>query len=280
MKFTLEVSSIGCLYSYKQTDLIVGPTLFNGYLNNEEQTVKVFANINGQIYLKTGDLARYNARGELVHVGRIDFQIKIRGQRVETTEIENTIINFSPDKISNCLVIKAPQNDDSLVAYIISSDPHHDIRQIRAYCERYLRQYMVPSYFVVLDKLPVNATGKIDRKQLPAPVLYFHTPSDFTETNDQPTSELEAQVHQLWCFEFRLRSIPRHMNCFALGGSSLLLMQLFNKYQAQLTPDKQLNVLDFFINSTIANHTQLLIKSKPTTTILWHPLHLLQGTSS
>ena len=258
---------------------MIGPTLFNGYLNDRERTTKVFVNTNGNIYLKTGDLARYNARGELVHAGRVDFQVKIRGQRVETTEIENTIINFSPHKISNCLVIKTSQNDDLLIAYLISSDPEHDIAQIREYCQRHLRQYMVPSYFIILDKLPVNTSGKIDRKQLPPPVLLSCTSIHLKQNDDQFVSELERRVHRLWCSEFRLDSISRHTNCFELGGSSLSLMQLFNTYKFQLVAGKQLNVLDFFINPTIANHAQLLINSQFQSTTAWHPLQLVQGMS-
>ena len=209
----------------------------------------------------------------------MDFQIKIRGQRVETTEIENTIINYSPDRISNCLVVKAPHNDDSLIAYIVSSDLAYDISQIRDHCQRHLRQYMVPSHFVVLDKLPVNASGKIDRKQLPLLALLSDASTNLPQINNPFTSELETRVFDLWRSEFGLPNISHHMNCFELGGSSLSLMQLFNKYQHQLVPDKKLNVLDFFINPTIANHAQLLMNSESKTTTIWHPLHLIQGMS-
>ena len=232
------------------------------------------------MYLKTGDLARYNTRGELVHAGRVDFQIKIRGQRVETVEIENTILTYSPDKISNCLVIKTSQDDDLLIAYIISTDLGMDTASIRDYCQKYLRQYMVPSYFIVLDKFPVTATGKVNRKELPFPTPLCHTPIDVPQIGAHTMSELEARVHRLWCSEFHLDSIPPHANCFALGGSSLSLMHLFNAYQFHLVRDKQLHVLDFFINPTIANHAQLLNNSISKTNTDWYPLHLKQGNFS
>ena len=247
-------------------------------MNDPKRTAKAFVSIDNHIYLKTGDLARYNARGELVHAGRLDFQIKVRGQRVETTEIENTVINFSPEKISNCLIIKTSQNDDLLIAYLVSHDLDIDTTEVRDYCQKHLRQYMVPSYFVVLDKFPVTATGKVNRKELPLPALLSHTLADFSQVDEQPMSELERRVHHLWCSELRLRNIPRHMNCFALGGSSLSLIHLFNAYQFQLVPDKQLYVLDFFLDPTIANHTELLINSISKTSINWYPLHLMQGS--
>ncbi len=236
--------------------------------------------INNEIYLKTGDLARYNVRGELVHAGRVDFQIKIRGQRVETTEIEETIMKCCPEKIFNSLVTKIPQMGDVLVAYVISNDSDLDTEEIRSHCKKHLRQYMVPSYFIVLDKFPLNSNGKIDRKQLPLPTSLYDVPSDFVQIEDQSMSELEKRVRNLWCSTLRLNHISRDTNCFTLGGSSLSLMQLFNYYQFHLVPEKQLNVLDFFINPTIADHVQLLINSKSKTQIVWRPLHLEQGMFS
>jgi hypothetical protein len=247
-------------------------------LNDPERTTNMFVTIDNQLYIQTGDLARYNARGELVHVGRVDFQIKIHGQRVETTEIESTIINCSPSKISNCLVTKVPQNDDLLVAYVISNDSELETEAIRNYCNKHLRQYMVPSYFVVLDKFSLNVNGKVDRKQLPLPSLRCDASTNVVRIKDRPMSELEEKVHRLWCSILRLDTVPCHMNCFGLGGSSLSLMQLFNYYQFHLVPDKQLNVLDFFINPTIAKHVQLLTNSKTKTHTIWSPLHLVQGT--
>ncbi|CAF4360152.1 unnamed protein product [Rotaria sp. Silwood2] len=259
---------------------IGGPTLFNCYLNDPERTSNMFVTIDNQVFIKTGDLAHYNNRGELVYDGRIDFQIKLRGQRVETVEIENTIIQWSPNKISNCLVTKLPQSDDLLVAYIISNDLKVNTEDIRDYCNKHLRQYMVPSYFIVMDTFPLNSNGKIDRKQLPLPSLQYDVPTNFLRSEDRSISELEEKVHQLWCSTLKVDAVPRHMNCFALGGSSLSLMQMFNYYQFHLTPNKQLNVLDFFLNPTITEHVQLLINSKTKIYVIWSSLHLVQGVTS
>ncbi|CAF3340149.1 unnamed protein product [Rotaria sp. Silwood2] len=219
--------------------------------------------------MKTGDLARYNSDGELVHAGRVDFQIKIRGQRVETAEIENTIMRWSPGKISNCLVMKLPQSDDLLVAYIVSNDLKLNTEDIRDYCNKHLRQYMIPSYFIIMDKFLVNSNGKVDRKQFPLPSLQYNALTNSSRSEDRSMSELEEKVHRLWCSTLRLDAISRDKNCFALGGSSLSLMQFFNYYQFYLAPDKQLNVLDFFANPTITEHVQLLLNSKTKATIIW-----------
>jgi hypothetical protein len=136
---------------------------------------------------------------------------------------------------------------------------------------------MVPTYIVILDKFPLNANGKIDRKQLPLPSLPCDASTKFNPDDDRPMSELEEKVHELWCSTLQLDTVPSHMNCFALGGTSLSLMQFFNYYQYHLTPDKQLNVLEFFMNPTIAEHIQLLTNSKTEAHIIWSSLHLEQG---
>ncbi|CAF4074768.1 unnamed protein product, partial [Adineta steineri] len=148
---------------------IGGPTLFHSYLNDPELSGSRFTAINNQVYIKTGDLARYNAQGKLYYVERTDFQIKIRGQRLETTEIENTITNSYPGKISDCVVTKLAQNEDLLVAYVVSKASELDTEQIRNHCNKHLYQYMVPSIFVFLKQLPLNANGKLDRQRLPMP---------------------------------------------------------------------------------------------------------------
>ncbi len=212
-------------------------------------------------------MARYNARGELVPAGRLDFQIKIRGQRVETSEIESTIMGWQSldgthGEISNCLVVKYPNDEDSLVAYIISSNLQLNIDSIRVHCQTHLRQFMVPAYFIVLNKMPLNSNGKVDRKQLPHPSRF--------QPNDKgiKSKSLDDNVRQLWCSLLNLENMPVDdtTTCFALGGSSLTLMQLFNHYQFYLAPHRQLNVLDFFAQPTIAQHISLLTAKETSNT--------------
>ncbi|CAF4100111.1 unnamed protein product, partial [Adineta steineri] len=239
-----------------------GPTLFNGYLNDPELTANKFTTINNEVYFKTGDLARYNAQGKLFYVGRADFQIKIRGQRVETTEIENTITNSYPDKISDCVVTKLAQNDDLLVAYVVSKESELDTEQIRNYCNRHLHQYMIPSIFVFLKQLPLNANGKLDRQRLPTPDISVL----LTDTNDpqylEPKNELETVVHSLWCELFDCNRISTMTNFFNIGGHSLLLIQLYQNYKMTLNIDTtKINISELFQHTTIADHVRLIHQS-------------------
>ncbi|CAF1410830.1 unnamed protein product, partial [Adineta steineri] len=214
---------------------IGGSALFNRYFNDPERTNNMFVTVDNQIYMKTGDLARYNERGELVHAGRIDFQVKVHGQRVETTEIENTIITWSCDKISNCLVTKAPQNNDFLVAYIVSSDLQIDTEEIRQHCSKYLRQYMIPSIFIVLEKLPLNANGKIDPQISSTPDVILidnnlaTSQHNFTYKTDEtssyqscPTTEIQqaylfgrrdyVELGQVSCYSYEEYDLPLQFN--------------------------------------------------------------------
>ncbi len=186
-------------------------------------------------------------------------------------------MNFAPRKISNCLVCKLSQTDDYLIAYIISDDCELNTEAIRTHCGKYLCQYMVPVCIMVLDQFPLSPNGKVDRQNLPLPSLLSINSFNSNRINSERLSKSERKVHDLWCMILRLETIPRHKNCFALGGSSLSLMKLFNYYQYHLAPDKQLNILDFFTDPTIVGHVQLLINSKSKAATVWHPLHLTQG---
>ncbi|CAF4107974.1 unnamed protein product, partial [Adineta steineri] len=262
---------------------IGGPTLFNGYLNDPDHTNKMFTTINKQVYIKTGDLARYNTRGELVYAGRADFQIKIRGQRVETSEIENTITNSYPSKISDCVVTKLAQNDDLFVAYVVSNDSELDTEQIRNYCYKHLYQYMVPSFFVFLEQLPLNANGKLDRQRLPVPDISVLSTNVIDRQYLKPKNELETLVHSVWCKILGCDRISTLTNFFSIGGHSLLFIQIYQYYRTLFNFDSEtLNTRSFFEHNTIAEHAKLLenIKINHIQANQWRTLHINQCIAS
>ncbi|CAF1525664.1 unnamed protein product, partial [Adineta steineri] len=262
---------------------IGGPILFNGYLNDSENTKKKFPIINNQVYMKTGDLARYNTREELVYTGRVDFQIKIRGQRVETTEIENTITNSYPGKISDCVVTKIAQNDDLLVAYVVSKESELDTEQIRNYCNKYLHQYMIPSIFVFLEQLPLNANGKLDRQRLPISDISVLSTNAIDRQYLEPKNELEMLVHSVWCKVLDRNRISTRTNFFSIGGHSLLFIQIYQYYRTLFNFDGEtINTRPFFEHNTIAEHAELLenIKIKNIEAKQWHTLHINQCIAS
>ena len=166
---------------------VTGVGVFAGYLGRDDLTVQALVEIDGEVFYRTGDLVRMDDNGLLHYLGRKDHQIKLHGQRIELGEIERCLLSTT---ISACVVMK--WGDDHLVAYVQSSDI--DERHLREHCQSHLAPHMVPSVFIVLEKLPLNANGKVDRKVLPPP--------DFSRlravhlTNDiqllAPTNDTEA----------------------------------------------------------------------------------------
>ncbi|CAF4282717.1 unnamed protein product, partial [Adineta steineri] len=148
----------------QEGELFVGGVgVFAGYLKRDDLTAKALLEIDGQLFYRTGDLVTIDNNGLIHYQGRKDHQIKLHGQRIELGEIERCLLSIA--SISACVVMK--WNDDYLVAYVQSS--HINEKQLREHCQSHLPPHMIPSIFIILDKLPLNSNGKIDRKLLPPP---------------------------------------------------------------------------------------------------------------
>ncbi|CAF3867720.1 unnamed protein product, partial [Rotaria sp. Silwood1] len=165
-----------------------GIGVFAGYLGRDDLTSKALVDIDGEMFYRTGDLVKMDNKGLHHYQGRKDHQIKLHGQRIELGEIERCLLNTS---VSACVAIK--WDDDHLIAYVQSSDI--DEEQLRKHCQSHLPPYMVPSLFIVLDKLPLNANGKIDRKHLPPPSSHFsHSlPLNYTNNSEMKTPHDEIE---------------------------------------------------------------------------------------
>ncbi|CAF4047448.1 unnamed protein product, partial [Adineta steineri] len=141
--------------TYQEGDLFVGGAgVFAGYLGRDDLTAKALVEIDGQLFYRTGDLVQMDNNGLLHYKGRKDHQIKLHGQRIELSEIERCLLNIT--SISACVVMK--WNDDYLVAYVQSFNVNEE--EIREQCQSHLPPHMVPSFFIILDKLPLNPNGK------------------------------------------------------------------------------------------------------------------------
>jgi amino acid adenylation domain-containing protein len=149
---------------------ISGSGMAKGYLNNEVETVKYFVpNPFGKgLLYKTGDLARKNARQEMVFCGRKDNQVKIKGYRIELIEIDKVLQELTG--IQNCITTSKSDSDNTkhLITYYVGIKDIND-EKIRTYLSDKLPQYMVPNYLVRLEEIPQNSNGKIDKKALPIP---------------------------------------------------------------------------------------------------------------
>ncbi|CAF1607242.1 unnamed protein product, partial [Adineta steineri] len=258
--------------------LIGGVGVFAGYLGRDDLTQRALIDIDGEIFYRTGDLVRMDHNGLLYCVGRKDFQIKIHGQRIELGEIERCLLNIT--SISACVVMK--WNDYYLVAYVQSSDISE--KKLGEHCQSHLPPHMIPSTFIILDKLPLNQNGKIDRKLLPSP--HFSS-TNLTNTRELllPTNHIEVSIHHIWCEIFKQNQISTNTNIFTIGGHSLLIMQLYHRYKAEFhLGANAFSISSLFQHPTIIHHAQFIQQSINTIFNLdnspWSSLHLIQARAS
>jgi surfactin family lipopeptide synthetase A len=213
---------------------VSGDCLALGYLNldelNREKFIEnPFAVDSQTILFKTGDLARYRVDGNIDLVGRKDNQVKIRGFRIELGDIELALLRH--ESIPKCAV-KLFANEDGgkrLVAYI-EAEKTILINKIRSFLLQYLPDYMIPSDYVFMDKIPLTQTGKVDRKVLEEPEdLQLELDSDFVA----PQTRVEQFLVEAWSELLRRQRVGTHDNFFDLGGHSLLATQLISKIYNQ-----------------------------------------------
>jgi amino acid adenylation domain-containing protein len=211
-----------------------GAGLAAGYLNRADLTAERFVadpfGPAGTRLYKSGDRVRWRAGGHLEFLGRTDFQIKIRGFRVEPGEIEQVLLTHP--EVSHAVVTARadPTGELGLVAYVVGRAKHslstHDLRE---HLKRSLPSYMVPAACVKLDALPLNPNGKIDRHRLPAPGTSAYEAPTF----EPPRSPRESAVAALWAEVLGLERVGRDDNFFDLGGNSLKAVRMLARLRRQ-----------------------------------------------
>ena len=233
--------------------VVGGDGVARGYLNrpelNEERFIAL-AQFPGQRLYRSGDLARRLVNGDMEYIGRADTQVKIRGFRIELGEIEAVLTGH--DEISETVVIVFEQDENKrLAAYLVLDDnaclaKADLISELRVLAAAHLPDYMQPTYYTLLAKMPLNVNGKIDRKALPEPdsneVLVN---SDFSA----PKTSAEQALATIWKEVLKLEKIGVNDNFFQLGGDSILAIQLISKANRagmKLAPNQ------LFLHQTIA----------------------------
>ena len=218
----VPMGAVGELY-------IGGVGVARGYLNRPELTATVFlpdsfdGDKDARMY-KTGDLARYLPDGNIVFLGRNDHQVKIRGFRIELGEIEARLADHP--LVDKAIVIAIGEGSDKrLVGYIVAKNDDQLLPDLRSHLTSCLPEYMVPAAIVRLDSLPINSNGKLDRKALPTPGSDAFARQDYEE----PQGETEIAVARIWTELLHLDRVSRNDNFFALGGHSLLVVQMVER---------------------------------------------------
>jgi amino acid adenylation domain-containing protein len=214
-----------------------GAGLARGYLNRPELTGERFVHTRfGRLY-RTGDLVRWLADGTLEYIGRNDFQVKIRGFRIELGEIEMRLAQCSGVNEARVAAIDDAGGSKRLVAYLTGNPP--TAAQLRETLAAHLPAYMVPAAFVTLERLPLNASGKLDRDALPLPDLEAIAVRPY----EAPRGRNETVLAALWQELLQLERVGRHDDFFELGGHSLLAVQLMSRLRLSLGVEVQLRDL-------------------------------------
>lgn len=219
---------------------IAGVNVGQGYLNNQQLTNEKFIDNpfgNGKLY-KTGDLAYWREDGQICYVGRIDGQIKLNGQRIELGEIEKIVGEVSGVE-SVAVIIRQNNGQDVLVAFCCGDE--NSTNEILTHCENKLPQYMIPSKFQFISEMPLNASGKLDRKALKNINVVF----DNTTVKEKPITENEKVFCELFEKTLSVDVVGKNESFFALGGTSLDMIAILSENQL-----KSVSPADFIANPT------------------------------
>ncbi len=230
---------------------IGGDGLAEGYINRDELTKKrfipnPFTSFSGSRIYKTGDMVRYLDDGNIEYLGRMDFQVKLRGYRIELEDIETVIGGHPSIKQVVCKIIEFSETDKRIVAYVRVDDNYHE-SDVKNYIGGKLPDYMIPNHFHVMERFPLTPNGKIDRKALPQIIIQS---IDIFDNYCPPENEKQKKIVAIWQQILGKERIGIYDNFFELGGHSLLATKLIHRLNENL--DFVFKLRDLFSNPTVA----------------------------
>ncbi|MGE7624072.1 amino acid adenylation domain-containing protein [Viridibacillus sp. NPDC096237] len=243
---------------------IGGEGVAREYINQDKKTttafisIDLFVNSYKRMY-RTGDLVRLLPNGNLEFWGRKDKQVKLRGYRIELDEIEEVLLKHSEIKDAVALIYKN-KNDEIVTFYLTEGNTVIKEKELKAFLNKQLPDFMVPNYLFQLEKFPLSPSGKIDRKQLELQIPYL-----FEKKANQyvpPTSITEKKLVEIWSNILNLEkhTISIEDDFFGLGGHSLIAVQVLN--QIQKTLQLKLEIKDIFKYRTISGFSAYIDKLK------------------
>src|SRR5215472_8606316 len=232
-----------------------------GYLNRPGLTAERFVAdpFSGEAWsrmYKTGDVGRWLGDGNIEFVGRNDFQVKVRGFRIELGEIEARLVEHGGVREAVVMVREDEGGEKRLVAYYTETAALNQTgagaKELRAFLQGRLPEYMVPAAYVRLESMPLTANGKLDRKALPAP----DSDAFARQVYEAPQGEMETAVAAIWAEVLKLERVGRRDNFFELGGHSLLAVRVVSRVRGLL--GKQMKLTDLFTHPVLAELVQKL----------------------
>ncbi|HDX9649186.1 TPA: amino acid adenylation domain-containing protein, partial [Bacillus cereus] len=234
---------------------ISGVGLARGYLNNPALTAEKFVGnpfVSGEKMYRTGDLVRWMPDGNVEFIGRIDHQVKIRGYRIELGEIESQLLKHQDIKEVVVVAKEDKKNHTYISAYIVSEKAISSAK-IREFLEKELPDYMIPSYFVQLDQLPLTSNDKVDRKALPEPDRSSQSGVEY----EAPRNEVETHLVEIWRDILGIEDIGINHHFFVSGGDSIKALQIVSRLSRI---NLKLEVKDLFANPKIKDLSKYVKK--------------------
>ncbi len=239
---------------------ISGDGVAREYLGKENLTREKFLDnpyILGKRMYKTGDIGRRLLDGNIEFIGRLDDQVKIKGYRIEINEIEKILLQH--ENIKEALVIARTDEETNkyLCGYIVAKKELKQ-EELRSFLIEKLPTYMIPSYFVSLESMPLTQNGKVDKKNLPEPIKNRMKEASYVEGVD----EIEKKMAAIWENVLKIEKVGREDNYFSLGGDSIKAIQMVSKLNQEGMDLKVKDILTYQTISKIRNHVHLSCNEK------------------
>ncbi|MCX7923163.1 MAG: amino acid adenylation domain-containing protein [Clostridia bacterium] len=223
---------------------VSGSNITKGYYKDEAKTKEVFIKdeTTGEIIYKTGDTGRYLSNGNVEFLGRKDGMVKVRGYRIEVGEIEN--IMLTSERISQAAVIAMKDGDTSKLVCFYVSDDEIAAAELRGHLKSRLPDYMIPSQFVRVEKMPLTPNGKIDRKALPALCKNISVEVEY----ESASTPIEEKLTAIWQEMLDIKNIGVNHNFFDIGGNSFLIIKMVVEMQKR---GLEVKASDMYLYKTI-----------------------------
>jgi amino acid adenylation domain-containing protein len=236
---------------------VAGDGLARGYLNDVLLTNSKFIKhplLKDERLYRTGDRAKWLPDGNIEFGGRLDEQIKIRGFRIEVKEIEHQLTLQNGVK-GAVVVVHENENKEKVLAAYLSTDSEINLDEVKSSLAHFLPDYMIPDFFIVLDSIPLNENGKVDRNALP-PVMAARTGQD----NTLPRNATEEKLHAIWKRVLGLPSMGVNDNFFQLGGHSLRATQVISLVLEKMSV--KISIREIFLHPTIAQLSKVVLSKE------------------
>jgi amino acid adenylation domain-containing protein len=232
---------------------IGGVGLARGYNNRPDLTAERFiphffsSEPGGRLY-RTGDMGRWLPRGEIEYLGRTDHQVKVRGFRIELGEIEAALLSHEAVKEAVAMVREEASGEKRLIAYVVAQrEQAATVSELRRHLREIVPEFMLPSAFVMIDKLPLSPNGKVDRRALPEP---DNARPALEQAFVAPRSQIEQRIARVWENVLGIERVGAHDNFFDLGGHSLQMIRVQDKLREEFA--EKLSIVELFQYPTVS----------------------------